>query len=196
VGGDELSQVRLESPVVLVLGQPGSGRSTALAVMVRSLAGEGREEVVVITPRRSRLPELLSSMEGVRLFGPSQLDSPDLGRCLDEAGPSTVVAIDDADALTDLPLATRLVPLLSRWRDGGATVLAAAGIEEAAGAFRGLVPELRKSKSGLLLQPQQVTQGDLLGTRLQRSMVGTPVPLRGVAVHQGGATVVQVPVPD
>jgi S-DNA-T family DNA segregation ATPase FtsK/SpoIIIE len=146
--------------------------------------------VVVITPRRSRLPELLGSLEGVRLFGPSELDSPDLGRRLDEAGPSTLVAIDDADALTDLPLATRLVPLLSRWRDGGAVVIAAAGIEEAAGAFRGLVPELRKSKCGLLLQPQQVTQGDLLGTRLQRSMVGAPAPLRGVAVQQGVATVV------
>jgi S-DNA-T family DNA segregation ATPase FtsK/SpoIIIE len=195
VGGDELSQVRLSAPVVLVLGQPGSGRSTALAVMVRSLAGEGREEVVAIMPRRSRLPELLGSLPGVRLFGPSELDSPELGRCLDEAEPSTVVAIDDADALTDLPLAARLVTLLSRWREGGATVLAAAGIEEAAGAFRGLVPELRKSKCGLLLQPQQVTQGDLLGTRLQRSTVGAPVPLRGVAVHQGVATVVQVPVP-
>jgi len=195
VGGDELSQVRLPAPVVLVLGQPGSGRSTALAVMVRSLAGEGREEVVAIMPRRSRLPELLGSLPGVRLFGPSELDSPELGRCLDEAGPPTVVAIDDADSLTDLPLAARLVTLLSRWRDGGATVIAAAGIEETAGAFRGLVPELRKSKSGVLLQPQQVTQGDLLGTRLQRSMVGAPVPLRGVAVHQGVATVVQVPVP-
>src|ERR1035438_10818983 len=30
VGGDELSQVRLSAPVVLVLGQPGSGRSTPL----------------------------------------------------------------------------------------------------------------------------------------------------------------------
>lgn len=58
VGGDELAQVRLSAPVVLVLGQPGSGRSTALAVMVRSLAGVGRDEVLVITPRRSRLPEL------------------------------------------------------------------------------------------------------------------------------------------
>ena len=75
-------------------------------------------------------------------------------------------------------------------------MIAAAGIEETAGAFRGLVPELRKSKSGVLLQPQQVTQGDLLGTRLQRSMVGAPVPLRGVAVHQGVAIAVQVPVPD
>jgi len=195
VGGDELSQVRLSAPVVLVLGQPGSGRSTALAVMVRSLAGEGREEVVVITPRRSRLPELLGPLTGVRLFGPTELDSPDLVRCLDEAGPFSVVVIDDADALGDLPLAARLAQLLSRWRDGGATVLAAAGIEEAAGAFRGLVPELRKAKSGLLLQPQQVTQGDLLGTRLQRSMVGAPLPLRAVAVHQGVATVVQVPVP-
>jgi S-DNA-T family DNA segregation ATPase FtsK/SpoIIIE len=149
----------------------------------------------VITPRRSRLPELLGPLTGVRLFGPTELDSPDLVRCLDEAGPFSVVVIDDADALGDLPLAARLAQLLSRWRDGGATVLAAAGIEEAAGAFRGLVPELRKAKSGLLLQPQQVTQGDLLGTRLQRSMVGAPLPLRAVAVHQGVATVVQVPVP-
>jgi hypothetical protein len=74
-------------------------------------------------------------------------------------------------------------------------VLAAAGIEEAAGAFRGLVSELRTSRSGRLLQPQQVTQGGLPGIRLQRSMVGAPVPLRGVAVHQGVATLVQVPVP-
>ena len=74
-------------------------------------------------------------------------------------------------------------------------MLAAAGIEEAAGAFRGLVSELRTSRSGRLLQPQQVTQGDLPGIRLQRSMVGTPVLLRGVAVDQGVATLVQVPVP-
>ncbi len=40
VGGDDLAQVRVDSPVVLVLGSNGSGRSTVLATLAASLVGQ------------------------------------------------------------------------------------------------------------------------------------------------------------
>ncbi len=107
-----------------------------------------------------------------------------------------MIAVDDAEMLVDHPLANRLLTLLRGIRDGGARFLAAAGIDEAAGGFRGIVPELRKFKCGILIAPTQVTQGDILGTRLQRSMVGSAIPMRGVVVNQGSAVTVQMPVPD
>jgi S-DNA-T family DNA segregation ATPase FtsK/SpoIIIE len=194
VGGDELSQVRVDSPVVLVLGANGSGRSTALATLAASLAGSGDRQLILITPRRSRLPELLGGLEGVSAFGPEDLDSPALTEALGAIGPRSVIVVDDSELLAEHPLATRLVTVLRAIRDGGATFLAAASVDEAAGNFRGIVPELRKFKCGLLIAPTQVTQGDTLGTRLQRSMVGTTVPMRGVVVNQGSAITVQVPV--
>ena len=41
VGGDDLAQLRIDAPGVLVIGHPGTGRSTALAVQARSLAEDG-----------------------------------------------------------------------------------------------------------------------------------------------------------
>jgi S-DNA-T family DNA segregation ATPase FtsK/SpoIIIE len=194
VGGDELSQVRVDSPVVLVLGANGSGRSTALATLASSLAATGDRRLVVITPRRSRLPELLAGVTGVSVFGPGDLDNPGLTEALDAIGPAHVIVVDDADLLADHPLANRLLTVLRAVRDGGAVFLAAAAVDEA-GNFRGILPELRKSKCGLLIAPTQVAQGDILGTRLQRSMVGTAIPMRGVLIHQGSAITVQVPIP-
>jgi len=196
VGGDDLSQVRVDSPVVLVLGSNGSGRSTVLATLASTLAGGGEADLILITPRRSRLPDLLADFGPARVFGPGELDSPALTEALDGIGPRSVIAVDDAEMLVDHPLANRLLTVLRGIRDGGARFLAAAGIDEAAGGFRGVVPELHKFKCGILIAPTQVTQGDILGTRLQRSMVGSAIPMRGVVVNQGSAVSVQMPVPD
>jgi S-DNA-T family DNA segregation ATPase FtsK/SpoIIIE len=194
VGGDELSQIRVDSPAVLVLGPNGSGRSTALATLAASLAGSGDRRLIVITPRRSRLPQLLGGLAGVSVHGPADLDSPQLVEALGSVGPGTVVVVDDAELLVDHSLAPRLLAVLRAMRDGGGTFLAAAALDEAGGGFRGIVPELRKFKCGLLLAPTQVLQGDILGTRLQRSMVGSTIPMRGVVIDQGSAATVQVPV--
>jgi S-DNA-T family DNA segregation ATPase FtsK/SpoIIIE len=194
VGGDELSQIRVDSPAVLVLGPNGSGRSTSLATLAASLAGSGDHRLIVITPRRSRLPQLLGGLAGMSAFGPDDLDSPQLAEALGAVGPGSVVVVDDAELLVEHALAPRLLAVLRTIRDGGATFLAAAALDEAGGGFRGIVPELRKFKCGVLLAPTQVLQGDILGTRLQRSMVGSTIPMRAVVIDQGSAATVQVPV--
>ena len=61
VGGDELAQIRVETPGLLVIGPHGSGRSTALAVQAASLARSGTP-LVLVTPRRSTLASRLEPL--------------------------------------------------------------------------------------------------------------------------------------
>jgi S-DNA-T family DNA segregation ATPase FtsK/SpoIIIE len=55
--------------------------------------------------------------------------------------------------------------------------------------------EAKRSRQGLLLSPQGSTDGDLIGVRLPRSVIGQPVqPGRGL-LHLGDSVVQTVAVP-
>ena len=55
--------------------------------------------------------------------------------------------------------------------------------------------EVKKSRAGVLLSPQNPTDGDLLGVRLPRSALGNPVkPGRGL-LHLGDGQLVSVALP-
>ncbi len=76
--------------------------------------------------------------------------------------------------------------------DSGHHLLAAAAADGSFG-LRGLVPELAKSKCGLVLAPASATDGTVLGARLPASVFAPGVTLRGALVHHGRVTAVQVP---
>ena len=188
VGGDDLGQIRVETPGLLVIGPPGSGRSTALAVQAASLARAGGP-LVLVTPRRSALAGRLDPMLHLTSSDAAAADS--LTAALAGVTEATIV-VDDADLLTDTPLGNELTACYRRIRDSGHRLLGAAAADGSFG-LRGLVPELAKTKCGLVLAPASTTDGSVLGARLPASVFAPGVMLRGALVHHGRITAVQVP---
>jgi DNA segregation ATPase FtsK/SpoIIIE, S-DNA-T family len=188
VGGDELSQIRVETPGLLVIGPPGSGRSTALAVQAASLARAGMP-LVLITPRRSVLADRLGPVL-LHLTNSDAAATDRLTAAL--TGAAAAIVADDAELLADTPLGNELTACYRRIRDSGHRLLAAAVADSSFG-LRGLIPELAKTKCGLILEPASTTDGSVLGARLPASVFAPGVTLRGALVHHGRITAVQVP---
>ena len=195
IGGDDLTPITHDlgrsGPVLLVAGPSRSGRSTALVCVARSLLAAG-SEVVVVAPRPSPLRELIGA-RGVRaVFTSSGLTADELTAALMSEGPVAVL-LDDAELLRDCGARDEL-RILVAGVPGRALVLAGAAEELAAG-FTGWLPEARRTRQGLLLSPQGLSDGDLVGLRLPRSVVGRPVqPGRGlVHLGDGRSTALQVP---
>jgi S-DNA-T family DNA segregation ATPase FtsK/SpoIIIE len=67
--------------------------------------------------------------------------------------------------------------------------------EEICAGLSGWQVEAKKARQGLLLSPQGLSDGDLVGVRLPRSLVGLPVqPGRGL-LHRGDSRLLSVAVP-
>ena len=62
--------------------------------------------------------------------------------------------------------------------------------------YRGYIVEARKTKSGVLLNPEHPMEGELLGIKPPRSAVGPMPKGRGLLVLRGTYLPVQVPTPD
>jgi len=61
--------------------------------------------------------------------------------------------------------------------------------------FSGWQVEMKKARRGLLLAPQSITEGDLVGVRVPRSVLGQPTqPGRGL-LHLGDGELRTVQVP-
>jgi DNA segregation ATPase FtsK/SpoIIIE, S-DNA-T family len=191
VGGDDLGQLRVDTPGLLVIGQPGSGRSTALAVQALSLAAGGAA-VVLVTPRRSALTGALDPA-GLRLHltATDAGAAGDLRAALAGSGPAAVV-VDDAELLADTPLGEELVGWCRGIRDTGHRVLAATTPDGATG-YRGFVAELAKLKCGLVLEPASPADAGPLGARLPLSVLAGGIRLRSALVRGGVVVPIQVP---
>ncbi|MBU4336692.1 MAG: hypothetical protein KJ548_08965 [Actinobacteria bacterium] len=143
VGGDTAGPVLVDpTPVFLVAGPPGSGRSTALARLADGLTARGR-----------------------MLLGPL-----DVGRVAADPHhfPGAVLVIDDLDELeTGEPGPAVALEQLLRARRGGADVqvLGSAALEHAATAFRGPTALLVRARRLLVLDPCAPGAADLLGPR-------------------------------
>ncbi|MGY1794186.1 FtsK/SpoIIIE domain-containing protein [Geodermatophilus sp. SYSU D00525] len=165
-GGDEggvLTVDLLRAGGLLVVGPPGSGRTTTLAALGATLTAAGVPVVHLARGDRSApdgLPVLpADDVAGWRVWRAGL------------AGRPGAVLLDDAGRLADSPVGTALAG--GDRTDGEVLVLAAGTAGELSPAFRGPVAELRRGRSGLLLCPGP-GDADLLGTRLPR----TPVPVR------------------
>jgi hypothetical protein len=74
-------------------------------------------------------------------------------------------------------------------------IVIAGDAEDVCGGFGGWQVDLKKARRGLLLSPQNMSDGELVGIRLQRGSIGQPVqPGRGL-LHPGDNTVHTVQVP-
>ncbi|HEY8458660.1 MAG TPA: FtsK/SpoIIIE domain-containing protein [Actinopolymorphaceae bacterium] len=198
-GGDHLGPVDVDlaelGSTFLVSGPARSGRSTALATIVESLAGRatGDLQVVLCCPRSSPLTELAELPGVLRL-----LTGPEIGTDLDDtlglAGGPVAIVVDDAEYLGDSVAADVLDQLVRGARDDGNVVVAAGTTEELMlQRYRGWIAGIRRARCGLLLNPMSYTDGEVFDLRLPRSTRGGWPAGRALLVRRDSTQLVQVP---
>jgi len=198
VGGDELRGRGVNlfegAPTFLVAGPPKSGRSTVLGTMTRTLI-DGGASVVVLAPRLSPLRALEGEPGVVAVLSGADVTEEELTPLLTGAS-RRVLVVDDGELLRDATAKDWLRDLVRGARDSGLGILLGGDISEVASGFSGWQVEVRKNRSGILLSPQNITDGDLVGARLPRSSLSTGAqPGRGLAnLGDGELTLLQLPV--
>ena len=199
VGGDELRGRGVNlfdgTPTFLVAGPPKSGRSTVLVAMSRTLI-DGGASVVVVAPRTSPLRALVGTAGVVAVLTGGDITEEELAPLLDGVT-QRVLVIDDGELLRDVTAKDWLRDLVRGARDRGLGIILGGDISDVASGFSGWQVEVRKNRSGILLSPQNITDGDLVGARLPRSSLSTGVqPGRGLAnLGDGELTLLQLPNP-
>jgi S-DNA-T family DNA segregation ATPase FtsK/SpoIIIE len=180
-GGDAAEAVGIDLAVdrfAVVAGPPGSGRSTALLSMARSLHAGG-VNVLAICPGTS---PLTGGPWRVLRLRPAEAAQGELLRG------AQVVLVDDVERIRDQPWEPLLCQLA---QDPSAAGIVVAGLTTALlGTFRGLGSLGRSHRTGVLLRPESGSDGEVLGVRAElgdHDLTG-----RGQLVVRGHQTPVQV----
>ena len=182
----------------LVSGPRRSGRSTALATLARSLGMASPSlEAVLLAPRPTPLTgielwaEVAHSPAECLASAARVMDAIE-ARIGDDKLDPLLVVVDDGEDLTEGALAAMLEAITKRGRDCGVRLVAAIESYSAQRAFTGWIPELKRGRRGLLLQPDMDLDGEILAARLvRRGLVAMPTG-RGFLVEDGVAELVQV----
>jgi DNA segregation ATPase FtsK/SpoIIIE, S-DNA-T family len=198
VGGDELTAYGPDladgMPAFIVGGPAKSGRSTVLVAMARSFLASGAQ-VIVVAPRPSPLRSL-SGLPGVsRVFDSTGLAADDFAGAVAEFSGPGVVVIDDAEVLRECGAADELKKLIAFGGDEGRALVFGGNAEDLCAGFGGWQVDAKRARRGCLLSPQQITDGDLIGTRLQRSLIGEPVKPGRALLNTGNGIIMTVAVP-
>ncbi|WP_084038675.1 FtsK/SpoIIIE domain-containing protein [Demequina sp. NBRC 110053] len=189
VGGDELSRLTVDLGArqhLLIAGERGTGKSTALATLCVQLASAGAT-VLAICPRPSPLSEAAAAVKVPVVSDPTTdaagLGTPPPGRI--------VVLVDDADAIKDTPLEMAIM-----MDSANRTYVAAARTGSVATAFSGPIAEAKKAARGMILQPASSLLGtQALGQSVPKPLVGRGTPGEGALLLDGDYLGVRVPLP-
>jgi S-DNA-T family DNA segregation ATPase FtsK/SpoIIIE len=193
VGGDGVTQVRHRldrtRPGLLVSGPGRSGKTTALHALARQ-AVDGGARVVLVSAALAPALVAAGQVHAAGLDG----DLEEIASFLADPGPVLIVA-DDVDQWAGSDLDATLSEHLAARPD--TFVAASADLEGAGGGLRGLLVDTRRSKTGLVLWPQSILDGDPVGLRLPRHLLGKAPAGRAVWATSGvDPMFVQVPVVD
>ena len=167
---------------LLVCGPARSGRTSTLVTLARQAASAGHPLALVGGDELADHPALTD-------FARFSAEDRDGLIALRRAHPDLAVVVDDADRLGEAPVAEVLREILRRVDADGGLVMAAASTQTAAAQFRGLVPEIGRARTGILLQPSSRSDGDALGLRVPPL---PRLPGRGYLIAEGRAEEVQV----
>ncbi|WP_240796414.1 FtsK/SpoIIIE domain-containing protein [Streptomyces sp. RFCAC02] len=195
LGGDDIAPMFHDfahaSPTYLVVGPPRSGRSTALAGMCVSLL-MGGTSLLVLTPRDSPLRQL--AQHGLaRVFGGDPTADQIEKALEDMAGKPVVVVVDDCDLLASGGADRALRRVITSGQERNQAVLAAGPAEGLSTmGWHGL---MRRGRSGVLLGPRSIVEGELIGARIgAQHLRPLTIPGRGwTGDGTGRALAVQVP---
>ena len=160
----------------LVLGPPGSGRTSALAA-IGAAAGP---RTVVVADEPTDL---------CRRLGVAPVPAADLERL---GSVRRVLLVDDADRVADPDGALGRIAADAATRSH---IVAAVRADRLRSAYGGWLSELRASRAGVLFRPGPV-DGDLLGATLPARLDLPAVAGRGVVVSAGTAAVAQIALVD
>jgi DNA segregation ATPase FtsK/SpoIIIE, S-DNA-T family len=199
VGGDTLTALGPDlstgTPCFIVGGPAKSGRSTILMSMARSfLAGGAR--LVLVTPRPSPLRALASAPGVVRLFEGPGLDEEQFAEALASLSGPGVVVMDDAEMLRECDASSELSRLIAFGADSRQALVFGGDSESLGLGFGGWQIDAKRARRGCLIAPSTLPEGDLIGVRLSRGMLGeSPRPGRCL-LNTGNADLVTVTVPS
>ncbi len=177
--GFELAQGRRQ---VAVVGESGSGRSTALAALAAALRRHGRE-VSVLEGRRLNTCTAAAAAAELERFVAHR-----------KAHPHLAVLVDDAARLVGTPWDDVLAEVARLVDEDDGFLALAVTPAEVARSPRGIVATVLQAETGLLLGHLDRGAERLLGCR--GPLVTEAIPGRGYLVHQGRATAVQVALAD
>ncbi|MDV7222891.1 FtsK/SpoIIIE domain-containing protein, partial [Streptomyces prunicolor] len=198
VGGDVLTSLGpdlTDVPTFVIAGPPRTGRSTALLVAAESLLAAGAG-LIVLAPRRSPLRQLLGRPGVAALITDAEVTVDEfrqtLGSVPEEYG---VIVVDDAELFMGAEIDSDLALLARGGAGTGWGVLAAGNAESLALSLAGWMGQVKRNRTGMLLSPQGLSDGEVIGVKLTRGVVGqAPQPGRGL-LHLGDGTLRSVQVP-
>ncbi|MDO0925066.1 FtsK/SpoIIIE domain-containing protein [Streptomyces sp. TG1A-8] len=198
VGGDEVVGIGTDlgqTSTFMIAGAPRSGRSTALLTMARSLL-EGGSGVLVLAPRRSPLRDLAGVPGVAAVLTDPDVPTAEFREALRAVvQPTGVVLIDDAELLLQAEITADLAALARGAAGEGWAVVAAGNADALSTAIGGWAAQIRRNRTGLIIAPQAVTEGEAIGVRLPRGVLGQqPAPGRAY-LHLGDNRLVAVQVP-
>jgi DNA segregation ATPase FtsK/SpoIIIE, S-DNA-T family len=199
VGGDEAVGMGIDlggTPTFMIAGSPRSGVSTALLTVARSLIESGTE-VLVLAPRRSPVRDLAGSEGVTQVITDSDVSVDQFQEALRAMkGATGAVLVDDAELFMQAEIASSLAALARGAAGEGWAVVTAGNVEALSSAIGGWAAQIRRNRTGLLLAPQSLSDGEAIGVRISRGLVGQqPRPGRGY-LHLGDNRLVAVQVPS
>ena len=199
VGGDQLTALGPDlaqgTPAFVIAGPPRSGRSTALLTMTRSFLSIGTQVIVAAPRRQSPLRKLKRAPGVVGYFAAEDIPAGELTAAIERFDGPGVIVVDDAELLRTCAAADILTSVVRRSVGRNVGVVLAGDADNVCSGFSGWQVEAKKSRRGLLLSPQNLSDADLIGVRLQRNLIGQAIqPGRGV-LHLGDGQVLAIQVP-
>jgi DNA segregation ATPase FtsK/SpoIIIE, S-DNA-T family len=203
-GGDSLAALGPDLgagvPAFVVAGPGGSGRSTILLAMARSLLAGGTH-LVLVTPRLSPLRSLAGRDGVAATFTGTSLGEEELASVLAAVEGPLAVVIDDAELLRDCDASGELSRVIAAASaDAGPAfrrALVLAGDPEAGlcAGFGGWQIDAKRARRGALTAPTSVADGELIGVRLTRAQAGQPARPGRCLLNTGDGHLVTVTVP-
>ena len=198
VGGDTLTALGPDlasgMPCFIVAGPAKSGRSTILLSMARSFLTAGTP-VILAAPRPSPLRALAGTPGVLRLFDTPELSGEELAGVLSGFTGPGVLLIDDAEILRECDAATELSRLITLGADAGRALVLAGDAESIGIGFSGWQVEAKRARRGCLTAPATLPEGDLIGVRLPRGVLGQPPHPGHCLLHTGDGNLITVTVP-
>jgi DNA segregation ATPase FtsK/SpoIIIE, S-DNA-T family len=199
VGGDTLAALGPDLgtglPCFIVAGPAKSGRSTILLAMARSFLAAGTP-VVLAAPRPSPLRALAGVPGVLGLFDRPELGEAEFAGALAAFSGPGVVLVDDAELLRDCGAAGELSRLVALGSDAGRALVLGGDAESIGVGFSGWQVEAKRARRGCLTAPSTIPEGDLIGVRLSRDVLGQPPRPGRCLLHTGDGKLLTVSVPS
>jgi S-DNA-T family DNA segregation ATPase FtsK/SpoIIIE len=162
--------------------------------MARSFLAAGTPLVLAV-PRPSPLRTLAGLPGVVRMFDQPELGETELAGALAAFTRPGVVLIDDAELLRDCGAAGELSRLIALGGDAGCALVLGGDAERIGVGFSGWQVEAKRARRGCLTAPVTIPEGDLIGVRLPRDLLGQPPRPGRCLLNTGDGQLMTVSVP-